>query len=186
MGAKVCWILLCQPIKLWIVFPIVSYSECSWVRVGQKEESAQDWKAEVKQRNCSQKSCGKILLRTGEEVPSGPQLSSTLHPACLLIHWFHQPPNVWLQWDTAATSQASLPDCPFSVPLGQLDVIALQISLQAHLFSHLVYQADWLVTPQSSLADLYFPGPPTTGQSLVSAKEISSLRNSKCPYYCDW
>lgn len=73
--------------------------------------------------------------------------------------------------------------CPFTVPL-QLNVLTLQISLQAHLFSHSGLSG-WPVRDSSSILPCrpLLPSPPTTVHSLVPAKEISYLVNSKWPYY---
>lgn len=78
--------------------------------------------------------CGKTREWADEEVSGGPQLSSILNPACLLNCRFHQPPSYF----PTMKHRSYFPYITQGVmlPLQQLNVLTLQVSLQAHLFSH--------------------------------------------------
>lgn len=174
-------------IKLWTIFPIVSYSVCFCVRVGQKEE----FESRIQSTRLESRSKAKLLFSEIFVVRHG-QMKK-----CLVgfdsPSFYTQPvfstvgstshPHVCLQWNTAATSMLHFLSCPFTVPL-QLNVLTLQISLQAHLFSHSGLSG-WPVRDSSSILPCrpLLPSPPTTVHSLVPAKEISYLVNSKWPYY---
>lgn len=107
-------------IKLWAMFPIVSYSVCFSVRVGQKEEL----ESRTQSTRLESRSKAKLLFSEIFVVRYG-QMKKCLvgfdSPSFYIQPVFStvgstSHPHVCLQWNTAATYHASLPELSLHSP----------------------------------------------------------------------
>lgn len=147
-------------IKLWtFLFPIVSYSVCSWVGAGQKEKICMRLESTTKAKLLFSEICV-VRHRNGQMKKWLVGLNSPpfdIQPVFSTVTSTSHP-HISPQWNTEATSHVSVRQ--WCSHFSSRMCLPCRFPYKPICSVTLVYQADRLGTPpQSYLADLYFPLP---------------------------